>query len=523
MKPAPAPTAPVIVGANGRPLTTASGYRGGQYEKDMLSWSPSLRSADAELLPDMDAMVARGHDLHRNNSFISGSIQLNKDNVIGSGLRLSSKPDYRLLGLDAEWASEWSRDVEAKFRGFSEDPGCYIDAGRRNRLGDLLLLGYTQFLTSGEILGSAEWLPDRGSLFSTAMQMIDSARLSNPNNMMDSNQLRGGVGLDKHGAAHTYHFRSALQGDSRFAGSKTHEWNAVSRETKWGRQQVLHIFEQERPGQTRGKTGLASVIASGFKLGKFKDASLESAIINSMYAAVMRTNLDYARAAETLGADELEGYQTAIQDTAQAYYGDKAVKAGGAKVLRLMAGDEFDFTTPQHPGPNFSEFEGSFLREMAAGQNITYEQFSRDYTKTNYAGARAGLQDAFKFFMSRRERVGGRMASFIFELWLEEAIDKGVVKLPPGAPDFYAAKSAYCHARWIGPGKGTIDPLKEGKAKELNMDMGTLTFEDACAEDGKDWEENLDQIARERKRMEELGITRDDIRAYTTPEASTVE
>lgn len=510
----------VIVGTDGRPLASASGYRAGQHGNDMLSWSPPLRSADAELLPDMKTMVARGHDLHRNNSFISGAIQIHKDNTIGSGLRLSSKPDYRVLGLDAEWASEWSRDVEVKFRSYCEDPGCYIDAGRRNKLGELLLLAYTQFLISGEILSTGEWLPNRGGNYATAIQSIDPARLSNPDNLMDTNRLRAGVGLDNMGAAHTYHFRSALQSDGRFAGAKTYEWQAVSRETSWGRQNVYHKFEQERAGQSRGKTGLATTIADGFKLGKFKDASLESAIINSLYAGVMRTDMDYARAAESLGAEELPAYQASMLEGASAFYGDKAVKVGGSKVLRLFPGDEFDFTTPQHPGPNFADFEQSFLREMAAGQNITYEQFSRDYTKTNYAGARAGLQDAWKFFTSRRERVGGDYASFIFILWLEEAIDKGDVKLPPGAPDFYEAKAAYCRANWIGPGKGTIDPLKEAKADELEMDMDTLTYEDACAARGKDWEEQLDQIAREKKGREDRGLTRADVRGYMASEVA---
>lgn len=512
-----------IVDVSGRPYAAASGYRGGQYDADMLSWSPALRSADAELLPDMKTMVARSYDLQRNNSFSAGGIQIHKDNIVGAGLRLSAKPDYRLLGQDADWAAEWSKNTEAEFRNFCNDPGCYIDAGRRNWFGGLLLLGTTQYLASGEILATSEWLPGRGGPYSTAIQMVEPARLSNPHDVMDANLLRGGVAMDNMSAAHTYHIRSALQSDARFTGAKTYEWTEVSRETTWGRQQVIHIFEQERAGQTRGKTGMASVIANSFKLGKFKDASLESAIINSMYAAVMRTDLDYARAAETLGAEDLVPYQQEIQGMAKEFYGDTAVKAGGAKVLRLMAGDDFQFTTPQHPGPNFADFEDSFLHELAAGWNLTYEQLSRNYTKTNYSGARAGLQETWKFFTSRRELIVGRFASAIYALWLEEAIDKGVIELPPGAPDFYDAKHAYCNARWIGPGKGAIDPLKEAKADELEQDMGTLTFEDACANRGKDWEEQLDQIAREKQAREDRGLTRADVRGYMTPEVAVSE
>lgn len=515
-------TVPAIVDVNGRPIASAhgGGYRGGQFDRDMLNWAPPLRSADAELLPDKDTMLARGYDLYRNHSFVSGAIQIQKDNIVGAGLTLSPKPNFRVLGLDPEWAHEFSKIVKAKFRAFAEDPGCYIDASRHNTLSGILLLDTTQYLLAGEILCTAEWLPGRGSMYATAIQSIDTARLCNPNNAMDTNTLRGGVGLDKMGAAHTYHFRSALQSDARFAGAKTYDWKAVSRETSWGRQQVIHIFEQDRPGQTRGKTGLATVIASGYKLNKFKDANLESAIINSLYAAIMRTDMDYARAAETLGADDLPGYQSAMLNSAAKFYGDKAVNIAGSKVLRLFPGDDFQFTTPQHPGPNFADFADAFHGEMAAGQNVTREQYTRDYSKTNYSGARAGLQEAWKFFTSRREVILGRKASAVYALWLEEAIDKGEIKLPPGAPDFYEAKAAYCRGRWIGPGKGAIDPLKEAQADELEMDMGTLTYEDACATRGKDWEEQLDQIQREKQAMADRGLTRSDLRGYMAPQTT---
>ena len=38
------------------------------------------------------------------------------------------------------------------------------------------------------------------------------------------------------------------------------------------------------------------------------------------------------------------------------------------------------------------------------------------------------------------------------------------------------------------------------------MDTGISTLEDECAEQGKDWEETLEQRARERDRMAKLGL-----------------
>lgn len=507
-----------LIDVSGRPLMSANSgaYKGARFDRDMRSWSPALRSADADLLPDIKTMMARAYDLSRNYPMASGGIQIHLDNIIGSGLRLSSKPDYRSLGLDVEWAAEWSRIVEAKFRTYAEDPACYIDAGRRLTFGAMLGLAYRMFLTAGDITATAEWLPNRGSKYSTAIQMIEPARMCNPQGVMDGDRLRGGIELDNMGAAVAHHIRSAMESDIRFGSAKTYSWKRVPRETKWGRQQFIHVFEQERSGQSRGKTGLASVIANSFKLGRYQDISMEAATINSMYAAVIETDFNLTEASEAMGADG--SIMKLINDQGD-FHALNTVKMDGVKVPHLYPGEKLSFTSANHPGPNFADFEKSFLRNLAAGYNLSYEQLSRDYSETNYSGARAGLQETWKFFTSRRELVGGRFASSIFSLWLEEAIDKGEVELPPGAPDFYDAKAAYTRCRWIGPGKGQIDPLKEGKADELEMDMGTLTLEDACASRGKDWEENLEQIAREKQRMESLNLTRGDVRAYMTPEA----
>ena len=514
---------PQLVDVRGNPLSM-NGFRGGQANREMLSWGPSVRSADAEILPDQKGIMGRAYDLQRNYPLVSGGIQIHVDNTIGAGLRFSSKPDYKALGLTPEWAREWAVEFETKFRNYAEDPHCYIDASRRNTLGELMILGHRQFLTAGASLGTAEWLPNRpGCKYSTAIQMVDVARLCNPHGQMDTARLRGGVELDRMGAPIAYHIRTALQSDNRFAGAGAYEWKRVERETKWGRQKVIHLFEQERPGQTVGVSGLATVIANSFKLGKFQDVTMEAATINSIYAAVLKTDMDYARAAETLGAEDIAGYTKEMLQSGTAFYGDKGVSMDHAKTLRLFPGDDFSLTTANHPGPAFVEFERSFLRSLSAGSNLTYEQLARDYTQTNYSGARAGLMEYYKHMMARRKLGPARFGENVVALWLEEAIDKGEIKLPPGAPDFYEARAAYCRGRWIGPPKGSIDPLKETKADELELDTGGLTYEDYCAARGVDWQEQLEQIAYEQQFRASLGIVRGDERGYMVPESDDVD
>ena len=490
----------------------------------MLTWSPALRSADAELLPDMDSMVGRSHDLQRNHAMIRAGVRTHNNNVVGAQLKLSWKPMWRLLGVDEKWVKEhggaFIKDVENRFWAWANDPDYYCDAGRRMKFGMMQRLSGIQHQVSGATLATGEWLPNRGGRYSTAIQMVDPARLSNPNGLMDTNRLRKGVETDALGAPIGYHFREALQSDLRFAGACSYKWKRVSRETKWGRRKVIHIYDMERAGQSHGVAVLASIIRSAYKLDKFQDTALESAILNAMFAATIETDFNYAQAADLMGADDMSKVAGGVMDAINDFYSEqKGIQLGGVKIPHLYAGEKLNFSPSNHPGPNFEEFEKSFNRHLGIGIGLTLPQFTGDYSDVNYSSGRMGLQEAWKGFLVDRENIEGEFSTQVFLLWFEEAIDKGAVELPPGAPSFYDAKAAYGNCRWIGPARGAIDNLKEAKGDELEMDMGVLTMEEACARRGTDWEENLVQIAREKQRIEELGLARGDIRGYMASEA----
>ena len=138
------------------------------------------------------------------------------------------------------------------------------------------------------MLATAEWLPDRGGPYdkhyATAIQIIDPARLCNPNGLMDTERLRAGVELDRHSAPRAYHIREAMQGDY-WMGTAPYTWKRVPRETAWGSRQVLHVFEPERPGQTLGKSGIAAILAKSKTLERFQDVNLEAAIVNATYTS----------------------------------------------------------------------------------------------------------------------------------------------------------------------------------------------------------------------------------------------
>nr|VFK67865.1 MAG: Phage portal protein, lambda family [Candidatus Kentron sp. UNK]VFK69960.1 MAG: Phage portal protein, lambda family [Candidatus Kentron sp. UNK] len=90
---------------------------------------------------------------------------------------------------------------------------CHCDASRRLPFSAMLGLAMRSFLMGGEILATAEWLSNRGNYYATAIQIINPARLCNPDGKPDTDRLRAGVELDRYGAPRAYHIRQALPGD----------------------------------------------------------------------------------------------------------------------------------------------------------------------------------------------------------------------------------------------------------------------------------------------------------------------
>lgn len=472
---------------------------------DLHSWNPVLRSADAEILPEWSTLVARTRDMGRNNGYAAGAIQTHLDNIVGTGLRLSAKPDWRALGLSAEWAEEWSRNTEARWRQYAEDIDCNSDYSRQLNFAGQLGQGYRSYLTSSELLGTIEWRPRPGVRYATCVQMVLPDRLCNPLGASDGPALRGGVRIDPvTGEALGYHIRNGHPNDAGLSGLGSMRWQYVPATTDWGRRRVIHIFDAEQPGQHRGKPGFASVLSQMRVMDRYQKAALQAAIVNAMYAAVIESDLGSAEVAGALGGTSpLDTYMQAKSAFAKEV---GPVHFDGARVTHLLPGEKLNLLSAEHPSAAFSEFEAATLRHIAAGLNLSYEQLSRDYSKTNYSSARASLLEAWRFFMGRRHQVAARFAAHVYAAWLEEAIDLGDVEIPKGAPSFYEAKTAWTKALWIGAPKGHIDELKEMNARQIQYGLYTTTLEKLCAEQGEDWEEVLEQRARESRRMTSLGI-----------------
>ena len=457
--------------------------------RELASWKPSMGSADNDLLPELSTIVARSRDLSRNHGVASGAIQTLNDNIVGTGLRLSAKPDYKLLGKTKEWEEEWQVKVEGLWRSWAETTLC--DASQTMNFHGLTTLVFKSCLVNGEALVLPLWLKDRK--FSTCLQLIEPDRLSNPQNTTDNKNMRGGIEIDKYGAPVAYNIKKSHPGDY-WIGADVDNWERIPAYTDFGRRRVIHIHDIERIGQTRGKPILTAIMPMFKMLDHYERSELQAAIVNAMIAAFIETPMDAENLNEMFGGNGTD-YLDAKKDW--------KVKLEGGSIIPIFPGDKIAPFTPSRPNSAYGSFIENVLRNIGTGLNIPYELLLKDFSKTNYSSARAALLEAWRFFNGRRQWLADNWATPVYELWLEEVVNKGLVD----APDFYENRYAYTRCKWIGPGRGWVDPVKEAQACQLRMEIGLSTLEAECASQGLDWEEVLEQRAREKAKLAELGLT----------------
>jgi len=466
----------------------------------MQGFQPQNLPPDAEIGPGRARITARSRDLVRNNGWAAGAVSKEVDSIIGGNFRPFCKPDWRALGLDPEWAREFKDQVEARWRSYSEDPRKLADVTRSQTVPQMLATAYRCYLIEGEAIGIVGWKKTRPT--HTVLRLVDPELLSNPMDAPDTQFQRGGIDLTRDGAAWAYEFRQSHP-NATWVHGEQFAWKRIRREGRTGRAQVVHFYDKQRDGQTRGVSRMAPIVERLRMEDHYSKVELQAAVINAVLAAFIKSPMGPDAMDDMFSGEDTKAFLE-MQSERGKFYDKNRIRLGGSRVTMLYPNDEIGMVQTARPAAQFAEFEAAVLRHVASGLGISYEQLASDWSKTNYSSARAAMIEIWRGWTTRRTAFAQGFCQPFFMAWLEEQIMDGHIDLPPNAPDFYANWAAYARAKWIGPGKGFVDPVKEAQAAAMRVALGMSTLEEEAAElTGTDFADNIEQIGREIELMPE--------------------
>ena len=491
-----------------RILAAAGAYvAAGANAQELRDWSPLAGSPDADLDGDRTQLLARARDLDRNDPLVAGAVQSLKDTAIGFDLAFQAMPDYRGLGLTRDAVRDAANRIEDLWREWAEDRDCCDVTGQAS-FGQMTRQAVHSDLTNGESLALALWLPERqarlGSRFATVLQAIEPDRLGNPHLRPSDMRMRDGIEIDEFGAPVAYHVEQTHPGDQILLFAGPRRWERVPVRGPMGRRGVIQSFDQKRPGQHRGVSWLSPVMLQIKQLNRMTRAELQAAVLNAIIAMVLESPLDGSSLLDLFGS--AEKFQSQRGQAAPLQLG---IGPGGV-IPRLPPGEKLTGFASNRPNNAFDGFVVSVERMIAAGLGMTYETFTRDYSKTNYSSARASMLEGWRFILFLRMHKALTWCRPVLELVIEEAVWRGYIDLP-GFETSRAARRAWLRGLWRGPARGWVDPVKEIQAAAMRVRLGISTLRDEAMEQGRDLDDLLDQIELEQEALKKRGLTLPDV------------
>jgi capsid protein len=150
-------------------------------------------------------------------------------------------------------------------------------------------------------------------------------------------------------------------------------------------------------------------------------------------------------------------------------------------------------------------FKREILNEIARCLNMPYNIAACNSSGYNYASGRLDHQTYYKSIRVDQADLESRVLDRVFTAWLAEAVK--VFALPSFAPDNGATEGIDASHQWFWDGHEHVDPAKEASAQAMRLASNTTTLAAEYARQGKDWEVEVRQRAKEVALMKELGLT----------------
>ncbi|WP_176014462.1 phage portal protein [Victivallis sp. Marseille-Q1083] len=299
------------------------------------------------------------------------------------------------------------------------------------------------------------------------LQLIEADRVTDEQFNSDPNCIDG-ITVDRFGNPAGYRVLKHHPGGDSF-GYETMQIPAEN---------MIHIFRADRPEQHRGIPEITPALPLFAQLRRFTLAVLAAAEAAADFAGIL-----YTDAPANGEADSVEPLDH--------------IQLERNMLLTIPGGWKMGQLDPKQPATTYAEFKHEILNEIARCLNMPYNIAAGNSSGYNYASGRLDHQTYYKSIRVDQSFTAGAVLDRIFQAWLREyrlakAIEIDELEIP--------------HT-WFWDGVEHVDPQKEATAQEIRLRNRTTTLAVEYAKQGKDWESELRQIAKEEALMKTLGIT----------------
>lgn len=438
-----------------------------------------LNSTEEDIEDNKDILMGRSRQLSMGNALAVSAFKKFGTNVVGTGLKLKSMLDAEILGISEEQAEELENKLEMYWEYWAETIEC--DFERQCNFYQLQTLAILTKLRDGECFVALPFKSNPGEVFDLKIRVLDSALCTSP--FGGAKKIVNGVESDSQGVPVAYHFKKRYD-SSNFVripifGEKT------------GRRNILMLMEKERAGQKRGIPIISPVIEELHQITKVRRAELKNIAVSTIFTGFLTssTTQDHMKAKG--------GLAKLVEEDG------REIKLGAGNIWTLPPGLKMEFANPNRQCASLEGFISSVAKNIGACIGIPYEVLMSSFN-SSYSASRAALNEAWRTYLIHREWLISDFCQPIYAEFLDYIVDVGIIDLR-GYKENLLIRRAYQGSEWIGNSAGQIDPLKEGKASALKIQMGVSSLaRESKVLTGVDYEKTFKQRKRELKMELEL-------------------
>lgn len=464
----------------------------GSFRGTLKNWIPQQTYLRSQQAFERDLSIARIDELYGNDGIAKSGVNSIATNVIGCGLVPQSIIPAKALGLEPEAVVEIQDQMEWLWSEWC------AQAHYRDQLHfeDLQMIGLRSLIRNGEMLHLPVMDERPGCRFALRIQDIRPIRLRTPWDRQYDPFIHDGVEVSATGVPQAYWIASpppsvAMLDDVMYTSGHFRRVPARIGHRKG----IFHIFRPESEEQYRGVSCLVAALKFFRNLNDSIDYELAAQIVGSSFSVFIGLENGTQYLPYNVQEDE--------ENQEEKRYFQQLERGG---IMYGNKGEKPEILESKRPSANFLNFCELLLRILASSIEIPYEVLTKDFSKTTYSSARAALLEVWRVYEVYRSFFRRHYCQPLWQMVQEEAYLRGYLKLPAGAPDFYEGFTYWCNTRWIGPARGYIDPIKEVTANIKAIDNGLMSRSEAIAERGGDVDETFEQLAREQRKREELGL-----------------
>ncbi|MFS2326555.1 phage portal protein [Brucella sp. H1_1004] len=423
-------------------------------------------SADAEITRAGRVLRDRMRDLVRNNPYAAKAVSELVSHAIGDGIIPRSK-DKDLNKLFLEWGKHCDADGDLDFNG-------------------IVALAVREMFESGDgIVRRRRRRIEDGLPVPLQLQVLESDLIDTTKEgvLSGGGKTIQGIEFDAIGRKRAYWMFGSHPGNSFFDPLST----IVSKPVPAA--DIAHVFEKQRT-QVRGVPWGTPAMSDTFDLAEYEQAELVRKRLEACLVGVMTGGDIDDNIGMPMTGDDGKALQPGLYNAR----GQRVEKVEPGMFLNAVGGRDIKFSQPAVTD-SYDPYKTSMLHTVAAGWRVPFALMTGRLDKVNYSSSKIGLEGFRRMIsMLQWQVIIPMLLQPLWDWFCEAAYLAGEIQTPT------------VEVEWSPPRFYSADPLKDVKARVLEVRAGFRSLPSAIAETGENPEDVIDEIEAFNKKLDDKGL-----------------